>query len=67
MILNGSVSADDIGIVSYVWDFDSSDGLQQDAAGAVVQHSYSVTEVYPRTLAMEDVEDVIDSDAVIIT
>ncbi|WP_052402702.1 sugar-binding protein [Methanococcoides methylutens] len=65
--LDGSASTDDVGIASYVWDFDSSDGLQQDATGAVVQHSYSLAGVYTATLTVTDGDGEIDSDTVLVT
>jgi len=64
--LDGSASTDDVGIVSHVWDFDDSDGLQQDATSAVVQHSYGVAGTYAATLTVTDVEGEIDSDTVLV-
>lgn len=67
VILDGSASSDDVGIVSYVWDFDDSDGLQQDATGAVVQHSYSAAGTYTATLTVTDAIGNTDSDITLIT
>jgi len=65
--LDGSASTDDVGIVSHIWDFDDSDGLQQDATSAVVQHSYGVAGTYATTLTVTGAEGGTDSDSVTIT
>ncbi|WP_445474203.1 disaggregatase related repeat-containing protein [Methanococcoides methylutens] len=64
--LDGSASTDDVGIMSYTWDFDSSDGLQQDATGTVVYHSYNSAGSYAATLMVTDAEGKTDSDTVIV-
>ena len=64
--LDGSASTDDIGIESYVWDFDDSNGLQQDATGAAVQHTYNTAGTYTATLTVSDVDGNADSDTVAI-
>ena len=64
--LDGSAFTDDIGIESYVWDFDDSNGLQQDATGAAVQHTYNTAGTYTATLTVSDVDGNADSDTVAI-
>jgi parallel beta-helix repeat protein len=63
---DGSTSSDDQGIVSYIWDFDASDGLQQDAADAVVTHSYDTAGTYTATLTVTDTDGNEGCDAVTI-
>ncbi len=65
--LDGSASTDDVGIISYTWDFDDSDGLQKDVIGIVVQHSYGSAGTYTATLTVTDAEGEIDSDTVLVT
>ena len=65
--LDGSGSTDDLGIESYAWDFDASDGLQQDALGVTVQHSYDTAGTYTATLTVTDSDGNTDSDTVMIT
>ncbi len=65
--LDGSGSTDDVGIASYRWDFDESDGIQQEAAGAVVQHTYDTAGIYTATITVADISGNTDSENVIIT
>ncbi|KAF5424847.1 MAG: PKD repeat-containing protein [Candidatus Methanomarinus sp.] len=65
--LDGSASTDDVGITSYVWDFDDSNGLQQDATGAAVQHTYNMAGTYTATLTVTDGDGNADFDTVAIT
>ncbi|MEL4305928.1 PKD domain-containing protein [Methanococcoides sp. LMO-2] len=65
--LDGSASTDDVSIASYKWDFDNSNGIQQDATGAVVQHSYSSGGTYTATLTVTDGDGEVDTDTVHIT
>jgi PKD repeat protein len=65
--LDGSDSTDDHGITSYVWDFDDRDGLQPDATGAIVSHTYTEPGAYNATLTVTDTSGKTDSDIVLIT
>ncbi|UGV40626.1 PKD domain-containing protein [Methanococcoides orientis] len=65
--LDGSASTDDVGIASYKWDYDNSNGIQQDATGVVVQHSYSSAGTYTVTLTVADGDGEVDTDAVLVT
>jgi PKD repeat protein len=51
---DGSASADEWGIASYSWDYDSSDGIQADATGATPQHEFTVADTYTVTLTVSD-------------
>ena len=64
---DGSASTDDNGITSYVWDFNASDGLQQDAIGATVSHVYGIVGTYTVTLTVTDGDGNTDSDTAIVT
>jgi len=64
---DGSASIDDNGITSYVWDFDDSDRLQQDATGVEVTHTYDTAGTYTVTLTVTDTNSSTDSDTTIIT
>lgn len=64
---NGSNSTDDKGIISYTWDFDWSDGIQIDAIGAIVKHTYSVAGKYKATLTVTDISGNSNSDTVNVT
>jgi parallel beta-helix repeat protein len=46
--LDGSASTGD-GITSHVWDFDSRNGIQQDATGAIVSHIYTGPDIHRNT------------------
>lgn len=65
--LDGSESTDNVGIVSYLWDFDADDGIQQDATGASVQHTYDNSGIYTATLKVADISGNTDSETVTIT
>ena len=64
---DGSASTDDYGITSYVWDFDSSNGIQIDATDAVVSHTYTEPGSYIATLTVTDTSGNTDTDACMIT
>src|SRR5882672_3411755 len=42
------------GNLSYVWDFDQSDGIQDDATGVIASHAYNESKVYIATLTVTD-------------
>ena len=51
---DASGSTDNVGITSYVWDFDASDGIQIDARGKEVSHSFMTPGTYTVTLTVND-------------
>jgi PKD repeat protein len=51
---DGSGSSDNIGIMSYNWDFDASDGIQEDATGVTATHTYTTAGTYTVTLTVSD-------------
>jgi hypothetical protein len=51
---DGSESTDNIGIATYSWDFDSSNGIQEDATGMTTFHWYSFKGAYTITLTIKD-------------
>jgi len=65
--LDGSASTDDHGITNYAWDFDSRNGIQEDATGITVLHTYTEPGAYIATLTVTDTSGQTDSDNVLIT
>jgi subtilisin family serine protease len=68
--LDGSGSSDNIGIVSYKWDFDASNGVNweaPDATGMTVTTSYSVVGTHTVTLQISDAACLTATDTEIIT
>jgi PKD repeat protein len=63
---NGSESTGG-NIISYEWDFDASNGIQQDAIGAIVNHTYETAGVYTVTLKVTDANGTTDSDTCLVT
>ncbi|WP_082093090.1 PKD domain-containing protein [Methanosarcina siciliae] len=63
---NGSESTGN-NIVSYSWDFDASNGIQQDATGPIVNHTYETAGEYTVTLTVTDANGNTDSDTCTIT
>lgn len=61
---NGSLSTDDNGIVSYSWDFDSSDGITSEANGSTVTKVFTTTGNYTVTLTVTDSKGQTSSDTV---
>jgi len=51
---DGSGSSDNIGITTYSWDFDDSDGIQVDDTGVTASHVYTTAGVYTVTLTVDD-------------
>jgi subtilisin len=52
---DGSGSSDNIGITSYSWDFDASNGIGGDANGVTATHTYTTAGDYTVTLTVDDV------------
>jgi PKD repeat protein len=53
--------------ISYEWDFDASDGIQRDAIGSTVNHTYETPGVYTVTLTVTDANNNTDSDTCTVT
>ncbi len=51
---NGTLSTDNVAIVNYSWDFDASNGIQQDATGVTASHLYPAFGTYTATLTVCD-------------
>ncbi|MFC1786718.1 PKD domain-containing protein [Halobacteriota archaeon] len=64
---NGTLSSDNVAIVSYSWDFDASNGIQSDSTSAVVTHLYPTFGTYTATLTVSDAAGNNDTDTVNIT
>jgi PKD repeat protein len=64
---NGLESTGDNKIVSYEWDFNASNGIQSDAIGAVVNHTYETAGVYTVTLKVTDANGNTDCDTCTVT
>lgn len=60
-------STDNIGIVSYAWDWDSSDGISAENSTESAMHIYSTPGTYFVTLNVTDDEGNWDTDNLIIT
>jgi hypothetical protein len=54
VFFDGSGSNDNVGITSYSWDFDDSDGIQGDANGTFSSHIYESSGTYTVTLTVND-------------
>lgn len=68
--LDGSGSTDNIGIISYKWDFDALGGVNwdaPDATGVTVTTSYSTLGTYTVTLQVSDAAGLIATDTAVIT
>jgi hypothetical protein len=54
-------------IVSYSWDFDSSDGIQEDATGPTPTHVYGDNGIYTVTLTVTDGDGLSATDTMLVT
>jgi len=59
-------SSDNICITSYSWDFDDSNGIQEDATGVMVTHIYTTAGTYTVTLTVSDDADNEASDTLTV-
>ncbi len=65
---NGSGSSDPDGsIVSYSWDFDAGDGIQENASGVTTSHAYSAAGIYTVTLTVKDNGNLTDTHTATVT
>ena len=60
-------STDNFGIEKYSWDFDASDGIQEDALGMNVSHLFTDPGIYTVTLTVTDHVGFTGTDTSIIT
>lgn len=65
VLLNGSLSTDNVGIVSYVWSF--VDVTYKELYNAVSVYTFSAPGVYTVTLTVSDAEGNSDTDTVVVT
>lgn len=64
---DASASSDDFGIVSYSWDFDTSNGVGEDATGETATHSYFTTGTFTVQLTVADAAGNTASDEITVT
>ncbi|TGC06946.1 hypothetical protein CUN85_12470 [Methanolobus halotolerans] len=66
LTFDGGGSTDDNGIVSYSWDFDASNGIQEEATGEVVSHDFSVPGRFKVTMTVTDTKGQQDTDSLLV-
>ncbi|QLC49634.1 right-handed parallel beta-helix repeat-containing protein [Methanolobus zinderi] len=66
LTFDGGESTDDNGIVSYSWDFDSSDGIQEEATGETVTREFPVQGRFEVTMTVTDISGQQDTDSILI-
>ena len=59
---DASTSTDDIGITSYSWDFDESNGITSEASGITTTKTYTTAGTYTVTLTVTDTSGQISTD-----
>jgi PKD repeat protein len=64
---DGSASTDNEGITSYSWDFDTANGISEDATGVTVTNSYAIEETFTVRLTVEDAAGNTDFDEFDVT
>jgi PKD repeat protein len=64
---NSSGSTSNTEIISYSWDFDASNGIQSDAIGPIVNHTYETPGVYIVTLTVTNANGNTASDTCTVT
>jgi hypothetical protein len=61
---DGNASTDDIGIASYSWDFDASNGITSEATGKTATKTYATAATYTVTLTVTDTSGQTATDTV---
>ncbi|MCC7577095.1 MAG: DNRLRE domain-containing protein, partial [Methanomethylovorans sp.] len=66
---DGGASTDDIGIASYSWDFDASNGITSEATGRTATKTYTTAGTYTVTLTVTDTagKKATDTATVVVT
>ncbi|MCC7577009.1 MAG: DNRLRE domain-containing protein [Methanomethylovorans sp.] len=64
---SGSLSTDDKGIVSYIWDFDASNGITNEATGIKTTKTYAKAGTYTVTLIVVDAKGQKDLDTLTVS
>ncbi|MDP2216895.1 MAG: right-handed parallel beta-helix repeat-containing protein [Methanolobus sp.] len=66
VIFYGGESFDKYGIVTYSWDFDDSDGIQRDATGMIVNHTFEEQGRYIVTLTISNMKGQTSTDTLTV-
>jgi parallel beta-helix repeat protein len=66
VIFYGGESFDKYGIVTYSWDFDDSDGIQRDATGMIVNHTFEEQGKYIVTLTISNMKGQTSTDTLTV-
>jgi parallel beta-helix repeat protein len=66
VIFYGGESFDQNGIVTYSWDFDASNGIQRDATGMVVNHTFEEKGKYVVTLTINNMKGQTSTDTLTV-
>ncbi|MCQ6963401.1 hypothetical protein PV02_09860 [Methanolobus chelungpuianus] len=66
VVFYGGESSDSYGIVSYSWDFDASNGIQKDATGMKVTHTFEEPGNYVVTLTVTNMKGQISTDTITV-
>ena len=64
---DASASTDDNGISTYSWDFDATNGIQEDASGKIVSHEFNAIGQFTVTLTVTDTVGQKSTDTCIVT
>jgi serine protease len=67
VFFNGTGSSDNVGIASYSWDFNASDGIGEEATGTTVNHTYTTAGTYTVNLTVTDDAGLSASDTLVVT
>jgi len=66
VIFYGGESFDRYGIVNYSWDFDASNGIQRDATGMIVTHTFEEQGRYTVTLTISNMRGQTSTDTLTV-
>ncbi len=67
VFFDGTGSSDNVGIASYSWDFNASDGIGEEATGTTVNHTYTTAGTYTVNLTVTDDAGLSASDTLVVT